>query len=366
MKQSLLLLLTITLLCAGFSSNVSAQAPLEVVLVASSHGNPSKPEKYRPIIDKLKAYQPDMVFGEYMLPAELKAANDSTYGRYTFMPRYRYILRRTPVMPKNLAREISKQEKTLRKSPDKHTTRIELARNYVLAYDRANAEYQLHILEKVQKPKFSPADLAHFDTVLGGADSLRKVKLLRPGTEYDRIYFPLVYELGQRVYPMDCQKYDKEWSQEWSRTAVAVEALKARVKADSTSAEALTAKKIQAAVVAYRTFGDDIKPTETLTQEMIYYQFMNTPAYDAVDEAMNFYGGEALYGMPGFPTESVKGMKVQYERRNQGMCENIVRQARQQGAKKVIVGVGASHGKGMREILAAMPGVKVISYNDLP
>lgn len=366
MKQTLLLLLTITLLHAGFGSHVSAQAPLEVVLVASSHGNPSKPEKYRPIIDKLKAYKPDMVFGEYMLPAELKAADDSSYSRSAFMPRYRYMIRRTPVMPKNLTRTISKQEKTLRKSPDAHATRMELARNYVLAYDRANAEYQLHILEKVQKPKFSPADLAHFDTVLGGTDSLRKVKLLRPGTEYDRIYFPLVYELGQRVYPMDCQKYDKEWSEEWSRTATAVESLQARAKADSTSAEALTTRKMQAAVAAYQTFGDDTQPSEALTQEMLTYQLLNTPAYDTVDEAMNFYGGEALYGMPGFPTESVKGMKVQFERRNQGMCENIVRQARQQGAKKVIVGVGASHGKGMRDILAAMPGVKVLNYNDLP
>ncbi|WBA40945.1 hypothetical protein [Hymenobacter canadensis] len=47
------------------------------------------------------------------------------------------------------------------------------------------------------------------------------------------------------------------------------------------------------------------------------------------------------------------------------MCANVVRLARQQGARRVVVAVGASHGQVLSELLRATPGVKVVSFNEL-
>lgn len=57
------------LLCGAAIDEVRAPQPPEVVIVASSHYNGSKPAAYRPVMEKLKAYRADMVFGEYLSAA---------------------------------------------------------------------------------------------------------------------------------------------------------------------------------------------------------------------------------------------------------------------------------------------------------
>ena len=100
---------------------------------------------------------------------------------------------------------------------------------------------------------------------------------------------------------------------------------------------------------------------------LVYQSFNVLPAcIPAVDQPVNFYGGVALYGALGFPTDEVKAMKAQWMLRNQGMCANVVRLARQQGARRVVVAVGASHGQVLSELLRETPGVKVVSFNELP
>ncbi|QNH62496.1 DUF5694 domain-containing protein [Hymenobacter sediminicola] len=339
----------------------AAQAPLEVLVVASSHVNGSPAEEYRPIIDKLKAYKPDMVFSENVSAAEMQQLPTDGYSRQMFGPRYQYVQRLSPRAKPLSDKAVAKTEKALVGFPYYHNARTDLARHYVLNYDRSGAEYQLYVLETHMKPRFGKQELAYYTTVFGSSDSLRAKKLIRPTSEYQTIYFPLVYELNHpRIYPMDCQLYDEPWSLAWQRTQKSVEALLARAKADSTLPEAATARKIAASKKAYSHFWNDINTS------LDAYLAMSTPRYDALDEAFNFYGGEALYGAPGFPTEEVKAMKAQWLLRNQGMCANIVRQARAQGARRVVVAVGASHGQILRELLAQVPGVKAIRFTELP
>lgn len=350
-------------LLMGTASAATAQQlpPLEVLVVASSHVNMSPAEEYRPIIEKLKAYQPEMVFSENVSATEMQQLPDATYARAVFLPRYRYVQQRNPTARPLTARAVAKADNALMEFPYYHKTRMNLALSYLLSYDRANAEYQLYVLDEHMKPRFGQQELAYYNQVFGGSDSLRRKKLVRPTSEYQKIFFPLVYELQQpRIYSMDCQQYDAPWGLAWQSASEAVNTLKARVKADPTLPEAATVQKMTASSAAYSNFWNDIDTN------LDAYQAMSTLRYDALDEAVNFYGGEALYGAPGFPTEHVKAMKAQWKLRNEGMCANIVRQARAQRARRVVVAVGSSHGQTMRNMLNQLPGVKAISFAELP
>lgn len=348
-------------LLMGSASVAVAQQPLEVLVVASSHVNMSPAEEYRPIIEKLKAYKPEMVFSENVSATEMQQLPDATYARAVFLPRYRYVQQRNPKAKPMTARAAAKADKALMEFPYYHTTRINLALGHLLNYERANSEYQLYVLEQHMKPRFGAQELAYYNQVFGGSDSLLRKKLLRPTSEYQKIFFPLVYELQQpRIYSMDCQQYDGPWSLAWQSASEAVKNLKARAKADPTLPEAAIVQKIAASSAAYSNFWKDIDTN------LGAYQAMSTPRYDALDEGVNFYGGEALYGESGFPTDQIKAMKAQWKLRNEGMCANIVRQARAQGARRVVVAVGSSHGQTMRNMLNQMPGVKAVGFNELP
>lgn len=52
---------------------------IEVVIVASSHQNPKPAGDYRYVVEKLKNYNPDMVFGEYLSSEDNKAAIEDNY-----------------------------------------------------------------------------------------------------------------------------------------------------------------------------------------------------------------------------------------------------------------------------------------------
>jgi hypothetical protein len=208
------------------------------------------------------------------------------------------------------------------------------------------------------KDKFGKEELAQYTKMFGGTDSLKKAGLYRAGSEYNKIYFPLIYQLGQdQIYKMDCQTYDKPWSAAWAKTDSLYKIMINKAKADSTSAEAATAKAIE----TYWGYNKEEEKVFNADQ----YAGMNTVKYGVLDEAWNFYGGSHFYGYAGFPTESVKAMIAQWMLRNEGMCKNIIGQAKAKNAKRVIVGVGASHRKWMEEILAKNPNVKIINYNDL-
>jgi len=50
--------------------------------------------------------------------------------------------------------------------------------------------------------------------------------------------------------------------------------------------------------------------------------------------------------------------------RNQGMCDNVVKQAGALGLKRVVVIVGANHRKFIQDIFKRMPNVTVKNINE--
>ncbi len=349
---------SVFLIILGMSSKSIAQNKIEIVIVGSSHDNSSSKQDFQVIINKLKNFNPDMVFGEY-LPAQDYAKLDKDHWAVLgFKKRYDFIEKLNPAKVKNLEKEIKSAKTALHKYPFYHNTRINLAVNYAKNWDRGNADYQIFVLETYMKNKFGKEEMAKYMSALGGSDSVKNIGFFRPNSEYNKIYFPLIYQLKQdQIYNMDCQIYDKPWGEAWGRTDSLNLILLTKAKADSTSAEAKTVKAIE----KYSQFNDE----ESKIFNKDLYAGMNSQKYGILDESWNFYGGSHFYGYPGFPTESVKEMIVQWTLRNEGMCKNIIDQAKAKNAKRVVVGVGASHRKWMEEILAKNPDVKIISYNDL-
>ncbi|GAB3195834.1 hypothetical protein ABID22_001630 [Pontibacter aydingkolensis] len=353
-----LFILVAFILCMG--GNLSAQNQIEIVIVASSHQNPGPAENYRYIVDKLKSYNPDMVFSEFLSPEELKQAiSQNYYGAKADVKKRNFLLSKNTKTPANLSKEIAKAYASLNKFAYYHKTRMELARNLFLNYDKANAEYQFYVLEQHMQQKFGKSEQALFNKMFGGADSLRKVGLIRKNSEYQKIYFPLINELGHaKIYAADCQKYDGNWNKAWAKSDSLIKVMYAEAKSDTSSAAAQAVKAIQN---YYKWAEQKSKEIDTET-----YGFMSTDLYAEYSDVVNFYGGTKFYDLPGYPKEAVQEMLYWWQKRNEGICENIIRQAQDKGAAKVVMAVGAAHRKGMEDIFAKMPNVKVVNYNDLP
>ncbi|MBB6237076.1 hypothetical protein HDC90_001694 [Pedobacter sp. AK013] len=341
-----------------FAIKSNAQNQIEIVIVGSAHNNSKSTQNFQAIIDKLKNFKPDMVFGEYLPQGDYAKLEESNWAKELFKKEHDYLEKLNPESPKNIDAQIKKDRKALAKFAYYHKTRMNLAVNYAKNWDRGNADYQIFVLENYMKQSFGKEEQVIYTKMFGGIDSLKKIGFYRPGSEYVKIYFPLIYQLKlDRIYNMDCQTYDKPWSIAWAKTDSLSQILIKRAKADSSSAEAATMKAIE----AYWSY----TPEEEKAFNADPYAGMNTVKYGILDEAWNFYGGPHFYGYAGFPTETVKEMIAQWTLRNEGMCKNIVEQAKAKNAKRVVVGVGASHRKWMEEILAKNQAVKIINYNDL-
>ncbi|SDX35277.1 DUF5694 domain-containing protein [Hymenobacter psychrophilus] len=358
----LLLHLSVLISLVGASLRPAhAQQPLEVVIMAASHYNGSPAATYQPIIKKLRAYQPDMVFGEYLTAADAQALPATNAYQAAHQRRLAYLRRRTLTTDPLTSRAATAAIRQLRRQPQLVRPRIDLARYYTFTNDRGNAEYQLYMLEEPLKKSLTASDQAYYTQAMGPVDSLRKARLVRPLTEYHKIIFPLLTELGQaQLYGMDCQRYDEPWGQAYYQAMSQDKALKAAFQLDSATAQADTYRRMAATRTAYFAY---LNQTE---DDVAVYRLLNSPAYEKIDGALNFFGGDALYDAPGFPTAAVQEMRRQWVLRNQGMCDNVVRQARQQGARRVLVAVGASHGQEMRTLLQKMPNVRVRTFNELP
>jgi hypothetical protein len=355
---------TLATACLGigllFSSNtLVAQDQIEILIVASSHSNPGAQEKYRHVVDKLKKFNPDMVFGENLSPEdELEAQKLGYWGTERSLKRHAYVQSLNGPATKKTTKNIKNGYKALQQSENLHQTRMNLAKDLALTYDRGNAEYQMYVLMQYMQPRFGKEEQAAFTKMFGPVDSLKKIGLYRPTSEYHQVFFPLVYELKHdRIYPMDCQKYDAPWNEAWGTVMGLMKTIEEKAKADSTSQEGQLLKSIE-------KFSKD-GVAELDAKKYKSYEYMNNPLYARLNEVWNFYGGPQFYGAPGFPTEEVKQMVYWFGMRNQGICDNIVKLATAHKAKRVVVGVGAGHRKGMEEILSKVPNVKVVNYLDI-
>ncbi|WP_421945980.1 DUF5694 domain-containing protein [Pedobacter sp.] len=337
---------------------ITSKAQIEIVIVGSSHNNSKSTQNFQAVIEKLKNFKPDMVFGEYIPAGDYAKLDDSNWAKKGFKTKVNYIEKLNPETAKNSSSLIKKNQKALSSFPNYHKTRMDLAVEYAKTWDRGNFDYQVYVLDNYMKPNFGKEEKAAYDKMFGGTDSLKKLNILRPGSEYNKIFFPLIYQLGQnQIYNMDCQTYDEPWSVAWGKTDSIFKILSAKAKADALSPEAKTIKAIE----EYSSYADE----EEKKFKDDEYAGMNTDKYAELNDAWNFYGGKKFFGYAGFPTETVKEMIAQWTLRNEGMCKNVIDQAKAKKAKRVVVGVGAAHRKIMEEILAKNKDVKIISYNEL-
>ncbi|RZK81784.1 MAG: hypothetical protein EOO92_04080 [Pedobacter sp.] len=347
-------LLIVIMLSAGSSF---AQK-VEILIVGSSHENKPGYEQYDQVINKLKNFKPDMVFGEYLSPADYKALEPGTWGYQSLNKAHEFLAKGNKENEKQLSKKIEKATRQLNKFPYYHKLRMDLAVDYIVQGDRANADYQFYVIENEMKKAFGKEEMAYYTQRFVNLDTLKKLRLYRAVSEYTNIYFPLLHALKQdKLYSMDCQKYDKPWSKAWAETDSAIKVMEKKAKSDSLSAEA----KTLAAIEKYSSLTADDKKSMTASP---YYN-MSVPRYAELNDAWNFYGGSHFYGYAGFPDQHIKDMYVQWNLRNEGMCANVLKQVKEMKAKRVVVGVGAAHRKIMEDILSKDPDVTIVSYSKL-
>jgi hypothetical protein len=353
-RISIIILFIISTIYSSF-----AQEQIEIIVVGAAHNFGKNPtENFRKTIDQLKGFKPDMVFGEYLSAEDFDALDAKCWAKEAYQERFDYVKKLNPEMPKNINRAIKEAYEALDEFAFYHKIRMDLAKNLALTHDRANSAYQAFILEKYMKDALGKEEKVYLNKVFGAVDSLKNLSG-RKSSEYYNIFFPLAYELKQaKIYPMDCQKYDLPWSDAWDKAAVIVKSLEKKAELDSTSAEAQTVKMMNQVGKDYNKMATEpAKKGEQMS-------FFNTEAYGKIDAQANFYGGEPLYNSAGFPTNEVKEMIKWWIKRNEGMCENVMRQVKANKAKKVVIGVGASHRIWMEDIFKQMPNVKVTNLND--
>ncbi len=341
-----------------FGTHYCFAQKIEIVVVGSSHENPKGSENFDQIIAKLKAFNPEMVFGEYLSPADYKALPTDNWAYEAFKRGRDFISHHHPEKARNLNAKIASAIRALNKFAYFHKLRMDLAIDYIQQGDRGNAEYQLFMIENYMKKSFGKEELAYYAHCFYSPDSLKKAGIYRPESEYSTIYFPLIYQLKQdRIYAMDCQKYDKPWSEAWGIADSLIKDIKKKALLDSTSVEG----KLMAEIDKYASFTAEDKKIMSNSS----YTNMATPRFGELIDAWNFYGGSHFFGHEGFPTEKIKDMYTQWYLRNEGMCVNVLKQAREKHAKRVVIGVGAGHRKVMEDMLAKDPDVNIISYNKL-
>ncbi|ADB39184.1 DUF5694 domain-containing protein [Spirosoma linguale] len=352
-------LITLLLFSVSFLAKAQSTAnqPIEILFIAASHDYGSKSvEDFSYPINKALAFKPDAVFGENLSPEDYDAL-DRHWNKEAIDKRLAYLTQIGHKLPKNPKAFIARQYKLLHKHPNFHQERMKLAHALFLTHDFGNASYQFYRLDKM-RPAFGKEEITAFTQLLGPVDSLKNLGFRRTN-EYYNIFHPIAQALHiEKIMPMDCQKFNTPWSKAWEKTDSLYKLFETAVEADTNSAD-------------YRTYAALQKESNVLQQRMNTAvragkgtAFFNTSEWDKLTDIGNFYGNHYLFGLKGFPENEVRDMLTYWTLRNEGMCQNLVSRARKAGAKRVVVGVGASHRELMVDILKAMPGVTVYTLNE--
>ncbi|MVM40798.1 hypothetical protein GO730_29050 [Spirosoma sp. HMF3257] len=350
-----LLLITVSFLASAQS--VKKGQPLEILFIAAAHDYGAKPvEDFTYAINKALAFKPDAVFGENLSPEDYDAL-DRHWNKEAIDKRLAYLTKLGYPVPKHPQAFIARQYKLLRKYPNYHQERMKLAHALFMTHDFGNASYQFYLLDKM-RPAFGAEEVAAFTRILGPVDSLKNVGFRRTN-EYYNIFHPIAQTLKlEKIMPMDCQKYNTPWSAAWEKTDSLYKIFEKSIEADTNSADYRTYQKLVNENNALQRLLNKANQAGKSTE------FLNTVEWDKYTDFGNFYGNRYLFGLKGFPENGVRDMLKYWTLRNEGMCQNIVNRARQLGAKRVVVGVGASHRELMVSILKAMPGVTVYTLNE--
>jgi ribosomal protein S15P/S13E len=343
------------LLFLFLSGSTASAQDLVVLLIGVSHNYSKYPvQDFSSIQDKISRFKPTAFFGEFLSREDERLVMDY-WCKADNNKRLERLTKNRPISQELLSKRIDSLKKHLKTAPADFKAKTDLAHAYYLYQDVANGHYAYWQVYQYLKKKPDAKLQQYVDDLLSPKFDTtgRSMKRLLT-SEYAVIAFPMMQKLGiSELLAMDCQDYDLNWNASWA----AFDAKFDLKRKDTTS-----------------SLGKQIKPyLKTINSGFETYQhientsdnvtgWLNSEEASAISASGDFYAPQ-MYHLKDFPTEEMNSKIHWWLMRNRGMCENVVKRAKSNGAKKVVVIAGANHRKYMQEIFEKMPGVKVRNIN---
>ncbi|WP_316829710.1 DUF5694 domain-containing protein [Pedobacter aquatilis] len=338
-----------------FSLSCSAQK-LEVFLIGVSHDYSKYPKQdVSDIYRKIEGFKPDGFFGEFLSKTDEQNLMDY-WCKKDNLARLKMLRKNRDIAESQLMKKIDSLKKMVLQQPENFQLKTDLAQALYLNQDVSNAHYQYWQVFDALKAKPDAKLQAYVDAVLSPrldttGRSMRRLQT----SEYALIAFPMMRKLGIReLLAMDNQDYDLNWGASWA--AFDAKFLSFRKDTSAVFRKELKEKleKINNGFTEY----DRIEKTSNKVTE-----WLNTSEASAISASGDFYLPE-MYDMKGFPKEEMLSKIHWWLMRNEGMCKNVVANAKAKGLKRVVVIAGANHRKYMQDIFEKMPGVVVKNLNE--
>lgn len=346
-----------------------AQTPTEdltVLMIGASHDYDSKiKQDLSGLHTKIRVFKPDAFFGEWLSPEDERALKDY-WNKEGVMKRHERLKARKTISDSQLPAEIARLEKNLDANPQDMKNRIDLAVAYYLNFDAGNGYFQMwNVAKHLEKnPKdtvvFNYARKAFFTSAI---DSVHKAIKPYVHDEYDYIAHPMMVEFGfKKIYPMDSQRWDLQWSKAWNDADSVLFANINKYKTDSTSEMGKKVNQIRKIVNARMAYL--YEDAGKIYGESHITEALNGPQITEWLFKINLWAEE--YRQLEFFPADLFGQKFHWWwHRNNDMCINTLTRAKANGFKKVVIVVGANHANIMTNRFREM-GVKVININDAP
>lgn len=316
---------------------------VDVVIIGVSHNyGIYPPQNFGPISEKLIAFSPDAFYGEF-LSREDEVALMDYWCKDDNRKRLATLRKNRNISPDRLPSLIDSLKNRLANDTAIFRLKTDLAHAYYLHQDVANAHFQYwQVFDHLQRQP-NKALQQYVDDLLSPAlDAL--------------LAFPIMKNLGiSELIPMDNQEYDLNWSAAAQVFFTSFEAY----KSDTTAAYF---NALQLALEKRNQGFEKLSNTETTSRNVT--EWLNTDEASAIMASGDFYLPE-MYELDGFPKEEMLAQLHWWVKRNQGMCDNVVKHAGLAGRRKVVIIAGANHRKVMQDIFTKMPDVRVRNINDI-
>jgi len=334
-----------------FASLNGMAQKVEVLLIGTAHNYAKSPKQdLETINDRIRRFKPQAFFGEFLSKEDERLLADywckqDNLKRLATLKRSRYI------GPGALTQTLDDLKQSVAKNPSNYRLKADLAHAFYLNQDVANGHYQFwQVFDHLNKNP--DPELEQYVTALLSPEldtSGRSMKRLKT-SEYALIAFPLLLEMGMpELLPMDCQEYDLNWT----AAATAFHAKFEVFKKDTTATSFGSLQKmLEKRDNGFALYARNEKSSPTFTQ------WLNTDEASAILASGDFFFRE-MYDLKGFPKDEMLAQLHWWQKRNEGMCFNVVEQARATKAKRVVVIVGANHRAFMSAIFAKMKDVSV-------
>ena len=348
MKYTFLLLLFLSL-------NAHAQE-IDILIIGASHDYSHAPiQDFSNIHAKIKKFSPDAFFGEFLSKEDERLIMDY-WCKAPNLKRLETLNANRSISTAVLPKTIDSLKHLILLNEKDYKLKTDLAHAYYLNQDVANGHYQYWQVFNHLKQTPDAAIEKYVNEILSPQSDTtgRSMKRLKT-SEYANIAFPMMLDLKLReLLPMDCQVYDLNWS----AASMAFYTKFERVTQDTL----LAGKNGLSAKLSKRNQGFQ-KYASIEKNSKKFTEWLNTDEASAILASGDFYFPE-LYERKDFPKEEMLSQIHWWMMRNQGMCDNVVKQAGALGLKKVVVIVGANHRKFMQDIFERMPNVTVKNINE--